>query len=77
MTPLQWIGASVLAVIAFAVTLYFQKRGGKPFDDGDFPQAVTTATAAAMGADTISRFARSRSFPVSLNGACARALPAP
>lgn len=36
MTPLQWIGASVLAAIAFAVTLYFQKRGGKPFDGGDF-----------------------------------------
>ena len=36
MTLSQWIGASVLAVIAFAVTLYFQKRGGKPFDGGDF-----------------------------------------
>lgn len=33
MTLLQWIGASVLAVIAFAVTLYFQ-RGGKPSGDG-------------------------------------------
>jgi hypothetical protein len=34
MTPLGWIGASVLAFAAFAVTLYFQKRNGKPFDGG-------------------------------------------
>ncbi len=33
MTPVQWISASVLAIIAFAVTLYFQQRG-KPFGDG-------------------------------------------
>ena len=51
MTFLQWIGASVLAVIAFAVTLYFQKRGGKPFDGGDFSSGGHYGGDGGAGAD--------------------------
>lgn len=42
MTTPQWIGASVLAIIAFAVTLYFQRRG-KPSGDGGGPGDFSSA----------------------------------